>query len=208
MMWNEIFAKKRWLIIAAIALVVLLLISLGICIGIKSQKIDEEYGVHYMPYMNDIDSIGSDICFDVTVIGAEHGEINFTYSNLIYNFLGEINKYVDIFQKMQEIAGAMDYNANLEKTDEVIVPAEANGISTELTEWKQMLQMNGIPWNFVESTGMYMWRNRYRYYFAEEESRDTFFLLRCDKFIVETRIYQKSNKVMGYEMKWFQIVKE
>lgn len=207
-MWNEIIAKKRWIIIVIIALVVLLLISWGIYIGMKSQKIDEEYGVHYMPYMDDIDSIGSDICFDVTVIGAEHGEINFTYSNLIYNFFGEINKYVEIFQRMQEIADAMEYNENLEKTDEVIVPAEANGISTELTEWKQMLQMNGIPWNFVENTGMYMWRNRYRYYFAEEESRDIFFLLRCDQFIVETRIYQKNNKVMGYEIKWFQIVKE
>lgn len=121
---------------------------------------------------------------------------------------GGINKYVDIFQKMQEIAGAMNYNENLEKTDEVIVPAEANGVSTELTEWKQMLRMNGIQWDFIESAGMYMWRSRYRYYFAEEESRDIFFLLRCDNFIVETRIYQKRNKVMGYEMKWFQIVKE
>ena len=46
------------------------------------------------------------------------------------------------------------------------------------------------------------------YYFAKEESRDIFFLLRCDQFIIETRIYQKSSKVMGYEMRWFQIVKE
>ena len=117
-------------------------------------------------------------------------------------------RQVDILQKMQTIAGEMEYNENLEKTDEVIVPTEANGISTNLTEWKQMLQMNGIQWNFIENAGMYMWRSRYRYYFAKEESRDIFFLLRCDQFIIETRIYQKSSKVMGYEMRWFQIVKE
>ena len=92
-----------------------------------------------MPYRDDIDSIGSDICFDVTAIGAEYGEIDFTYGNMIYSFLGEINKYVDILQKMQTIAGEMEYNENLEKTDEVIVPTEANGISTNLTEWKHCL---------------------------------------------------------------------
>jgi hypothetical protein len=109
---------------------------------------------------------------------------------------------------MQEIADALEYKENLEKTDEIIVPAEANGISAELTEWKQMLQMIGIPWNFVENTGMYMWRKRYRYYFAEEESRDSFLLLRCDQFVVETRIYQKNDKVTGYEMICFQIIEE
>ena len=208
MMWKEIIERKRWIIMVPIVMVILLLISLEVYVDIKSQKIDEEYGVHYMPYRDDIDSIGSDICFDVTAIGAEYGEIDFTYGNMIYSFLGEINKYVDILQKMQTIAGEMEYNENLEKTDEVIVPTEANGISTNLTEWKQMLQMNGIQWNFIENAGMYMWRSRYRYYFAKEESRDIIFLLRCDQFIIETRIYQKSSKVMGYEMRWFQIVKE
>ena len=43
------------------SMVILLLISLEVYVDIKSQKIDEEYGVHYMPYMDDIDSIGSDI---------------------------------------------------------------------------------------------------------------------------------------------------
>lgn len=104
-MWNEIIAKKRWLIIAVISLVVLLLISSGIYIGKKSQKIDEEYGVYYMPYMNDIDSIGSDICFNVTVIDAEYGEINFTYSNLIYNFFlggGELINMLIFFKKCKK----------------------------------------------------------------------------------------------------------
>lgn len=171
-MGKEMIEKKKWIIMVPIVMVILLLISLGVYVDIKSQKID------------------------------------FTYGNMIYSFLGEINKYVDILQKMQTIAGEMEYNENLEKTDEVIVPTEANGISTNLTEWKQMLQMNGIQWNFIENAGMYMWRSRYRYYFAKEESRDIFFLLRCDQFIIETRIYQKSSKVMGYEMRWFQIVKE
>jgi hypothetical protein len=83
-MRNEIIAKKRCLIIAAIALVILLVISLGIYISIKSRKIDEEYGVYYMPYMTDIDSIGSDICFDVAVRAAEHGEINHIVTFSIY----------------------------------------------------------------------------------------------------------------------------
>ena len=59
MMWKEIIEKKRWIIMVPIVMVILLLISLEVYVDIKSQKIDEEYGVHYMPYMDDIDSIGS-----------------------------------------------------------------------------------------------------------------------------------------------------
>ena len=82
MMWKEIIERKRWIIMVPIVMVILLLISLEVYVDIKSQKIDEEYGVHYMPYRDDIDSIGSDICFDVTAIGAEYGEIDFSSDNI------------------------------------------------------------------------------------------------------------------------------
>ena len=46
MMWKEIIEKKRWIIMVPIVMVILLLISLEVYVDIKSQKIDEEYGVH------------------------------------------------------------------------------------------------------------------------------------------------------------------
>ena len=49
MMWKEIIERKRWIIMVPIVMVILLLISLEVYVDIKSQKIDEEYGVHYMP---------------------------------------------------------------------------------------------------------------------------------------------------------------
>lgn len=206
-MKEEVIDKNSKRIIIIMAIIVMILILMGIFIYKMSKKVDKNYGIHDMPYTETMDSIGSDICFSVSALGAEHGEISITYSDLLFDFLGDISKYADIIQKMQTIANEIKYNDNLKKTDEIIVPAEANGISADLSEYKQTLQMYGVQWNSIENVGMYIWKSRYRYYFAEKDSQDIFLLLRCDQFIVETRIYQENNKAMGYEMKWFQVVK-
>lgn len=211
-MRNKSSKKIGWIEIAVVFLVfiILLLITGRIVIA---KEIDKGYGVRYMPYDNKLDSIGSGIHFDVTAIetaiGAEHGEIDLSFSNTIYNLLGDYNEYVDFAQRMQEIISELEYVENLKKTGELRVPEEANGISTELIKERlKQLQISGNEMDFIANSGIYMWRSLYRYYFAKEDSEDIFILLTYDQFIIQTRIYFKSDKIMGYEIECFQLTKQ
>lgn len=98
----------------------------------------------------------------------------------------------------------IEYIEDAKQTDTLVIPKEANGAYTDMRDMISTLRQMGIRWDFVEDAGIYMWKCYYKYYYAEEESHDTFMANQCEKYIGEIRIYYKSKNVMGYEVKYYQ----
>lgn len=172
----------------------------------RSKQIDKD-SISNKPYFQKnsyMEEIGYETDLKVSYLYAENGEVNVSVSSLLINLLGELNSYVNLINSVYGNLQEIEYVENAKQTDTLIIPREANGIYTDMRETNSLLREMGIYWDFADDVGIYMWKCNYRYYYAEKESEDIFLVVQYGKYIGEIQIYYKNEKVMGYEVKYYQ----